>query len=77
MRMFPGSSYLICHWLFAEGGLIDVFREAANVIAGNLITRLALDSSIALDVPVADRLRPCSELLTAPGTQEAIFSFQY
>lgn len=58
----------------AEDGLIDVFKEAANVIAGNLITRLALDSSIALDVPVADRLQPCSELPTAPGAQEAIFN---
>lgn len=58
----------------AEGGLIDVFKEAANVIAGNLITRLALNSSIALDVPMAERLQPCSELPTDPGAQEAIFN---
>ncbi len=50
-----------------ESDLIDIFKEAANVIAGNLMTSLALDSSLGLDVPVAERMQACSELQTAPG----------
>jgi len=46
--------------------LIDVFKEAANVIAGNIVTRLALDGSITLDVAVAERLQYCSEPRTSP-----------
>ncbi|MBW1741186.1 MAG: chemotaxis protein CheX [Deltaproteobacteria bacterium] len=57
----------------AETDLIDVFKEAANVIAGNLVTSLALDSSVALDVPAAERLQDCSELRKAPGAQEVVF----
>jgi hypothetical protein len=60
----------------AETDLIDVFKETANVIAGNLITRLAFDSSIALDVPVAERLQTCSELRPAPGAQEVMLDFE-
>lgn len=58
----------------AEADLIDVFKEAASVIAGNLIARLALDSSINLDVPVAERLDDSSELRTAQGAREVVFN---
>jgi hypothetical protein len=51
-----------------EGHLVDMFTEAANVIAGNLVTALALDASIGLDIPVAQRLTICSEAGTVPGT---------
>jgi hypothetical protein len=61
---------------FAETDLIDVFKETANVIAGNLMTRLGLDSSVALDVPVAERLQPCSELRPVPGAREVMFDFE-
>jgi hypothetical protein len=57
----------------SEADLIDVFKEAANVIAGNLVTALALDSDILLDVPVAEKLRTCSELRTAIGPGEVMF----
>lgn len=58
----------------AKADLIDVFKEAASVIAGNLIARLALDSSITLDVPVAERLQACSERRTAQGAREVVFN---
>ena len=50
-----------------ESDLIDIFREAANVIAGNLVTTLDLDASVAIDVPVVERLEICSEPETTPG----------
>lgn len=50
-----------------EADLVDTFREAANVIGGNLVTTLELDTSVGLDVPNAERLQTCSELATAPG----------
>ena len=68
------KNFLGTDQLIAETDLIDVFKEAANVIAGEVITRLSFDSSVAPDVPVAERLQPCSELPTAPGAQEAIFN---
>jgi hypothetical protein len=58
----------------AEGDLIDVFKEAANVIAGNLLTRLALAGSVALGIPEAERSQTWSELCTAPGVRELIFN---
>ena len=58
----------------AETDLIDVFKEAANVIAGDLVLKLSFDSSVAPDIPVAERLQPCSELRPDPGAREAIFS---
>jgi len=51
-----------------ERDLIDIFKEAANVIAGNLIVSLTFDGSIRLDIPVAERMQNCSELETSPGT---------
>jgi hypothetical protein len=51
----------------AEADLVDVFKETANIIAGNLVTTLALDGSADFDVPVAERLQDCSELRTPPG----------
>ncbi len=68
------KNFLGVHEPIAEGDLIDIFKEAANVIAGNIITRLAIDSSIALDVPVAERMQASSEPPTAPRAQEAIFN---
>lgn len=62
-RNFLGSDQQI-----GESDLIDVFKEAANVIAGNLVTTLAIDGTVGLEVPVAERLQACSELRTAPGT---------
>lgn len=59
-----------------EADLIDVFKESANVTAGNLVTSLALDASLALDVPVAERVQPCSEFRPAPGAQEVMFDFE-
>ena len=60
----------------AEADLIDVSKETANVIAGNLVTSLALDASVGLDVPVAERLQNYSALLTVTGTQEVVFNFE-
>jgi hypothetical protein len=51
-----------------EGDLIDIFREAANVIAGNLIVTLTLERGVRLDIPVAEKMQTCSELETLPGT---------
>ncbi|NVM22078.1 MAG: chemotaxis protein CheX, partial [Desulfobacterales bacterium] len=36
-----------------EDELLDVFKETANVIAGNLVSRLGVDSDAALGIPVA------------------------
>ncbi|MBW1795780.1 MAG: chemotaxis protein CheX [Deltaproteobacteria bacterium] len=58
----------------ADTDLLDVFKEAANVIAGNLITRLALDAGIGHDVPVAERLDDCSELRATQGARQVIFN---
>ena len=51
-----------------EVDLVDVFKEAANVVAGNLLTTLALDDGVGYNVPVAERLDTCSELSTVAGT---------
>lgn len=50
-----------------EADLVDTFREAANIIGGNLVTALELDNSVGLDVPDAERLQTCSELAIAQG----------
>ncbi|MBW2108264.1 MAG: chemotaxis protein CheX [Deltaproteobacteria bacterium] len=39
--------------------LVDVFKEAANMIAGGLVTALNLDNRIQLDVPRVKRLPSC------------------
>lgn len=65
--MDMAGSFLGTDKVIEESDLVDVFKEAANVIAGNIITTLSLDGSVGLDVPVAERLRDCSELLTAQG----------
>jgi hypothetical protein len=51
-----------------ESDLVDIFKEAANVIAGNLIVTLTLDGSVRLEIPVAEKMQTCSELETSPGT---------
>lgn len=51
-----------------ESDLIDIFREVANMIAGNLILSLTPDSRVRLDIPVAERMQVCSELRALPGT---------
>jgi hypothetical protein len=38
-----------------ESDLVDVFKEAANMIAGNLVTELAFDPSVSLEVPAVQR----------------------
>lgn len=59
----------------AETELIDLFKETANVVAGNLITRLSLDSSVALDVPEAERVQPCAEKpCTDADAHEVVFN---
>ncbi len=50
-----------------ETDLVDIFKESANVIAGNVVTNLSLDGSVGLNVPVAERLGDCSELQSAQG----------
>lgn len=55
--------------------LIDVFREATNVIAGNLVTKLVLGSSVGLDVPVAERSNDCSGTCGPEGGVEVLFDF--
>ena len=65
--MDMAGSFLGTDQVIEETDLVDVFKEAANVIAGNIITTLSLDGSIGLDVPVAERLRDCSESQEAQG----------
>ncbi|NVM22664.1 MAG: hypothetical protein HWN68_12905 [Desulfobacterales bacterium] len=72
--MEMGKNLLGTDWPIAESYLIDVFKEAAGVIAGNLVTALALDSSIAIDVPVAERLDDCSQLRRHSGDREVVFN---
>lgn len=36
--------------------LVDIFKEACNVVAGNIVTRMELDTSMGLGTPVAKRL---------------------
>ena len=59
-----------------EAELIDVFKESANVVAGGLVTRFALDTSVGLDVPVVDRFENRPELPSLPGAQEVVFDFE-
>ena len=54
-----------------QNNLVDMFTETANVIAGNLMTALALDTSVSLDIPITERLKICSEARRAAG---AMFS---
>ena len=65
--MDMAGSFLGTDQEIQEADLIDVFKEAANVIAGNIVTSLSLEGSISLDVPVAERLRDCSEWQKAQG----------
>ena len=59
-----------------EAELVDVFKESANVVAGGLVTSLALDTNVRVDIPVAERLENCPELPGPPGTQEVVFNFE-
>ncbi|NVM56876.1 MAG: chemotaxis protein CheX [Desulfobacterales bacterium] len=56
-----------------EADLIDVFKEAANVLAGNLVSRLALGRDVAIGIPVAERWHPRSQTDTAPGSRGIMF----
>ena len=58
----------------AEADLVDVFKEAANVLAGNLVTRLSLNSGLDPGIPVAERLQDCPEFRTPPEDREIIFN---
>jgi hypothetical protein len=58
----------------SEVELVDVFKEAVNVMAGNLVTSLALDENVGLDVPVAQKLRGCDELGRSAGVVFSIDS---
>ena len=40
-----------------ESDLADVFRETANMIAGNLVTELAFDANVSLEIPVVERAK--------------------
>ena len=50
-----------------ETDLADTFKEAANVIAGNLVTMLKPDRQTGLDVPKAERLQTSSDLEKTSG----------
>ena len=65
--MDMAGSFLGTDQEIEESDLVDVFKEAANVIAGNIVTNMSLDGSIGLDVPVSERLRDCSEPQNAQG----------
>ena len=65
--MDMAGSFLGTDQEIEESDLVDVFKEAANVIAGNIVTNMFLEGSIGLDVPVAERLRDCSEPQNAQG----------
>ena len=65
--MDMAGSFLGTDQVIKDSDLVDVFKEAANVIAGNIVTNLSLEGSIGLDVPVAERLRDCSESRKVQG----------
>ena len=43
-----------------DADLADIFKEACNVVAGNIVTRLNLDTNIGLGTPVAERMSDCT-----------------
>jgi hypothetical protein len=50
-----------------EDDLVDIFREATNLIGGNLVNTLDLDKSVGLDVPEVQRFDALEELEAMPG----------
>ncbi|MBW2108105.1 MAG: chemotaxis protein CheX [Deltaproteobacteria bacterium] len=51
-----------------EKDLKDIFKEAANLIGGNLVTSLAFDKDLVLDVPEVEVLDSPADSDTEPGT---------
>lgn len=43
-----------------DADLADIFKEACNVMAGNIVTRMNLDTNIGLGTPVAERMSDCT-----------------
>ena len=68
------KNFLGTEKLVDETDLIDAFKEAANIISGNLVTRLAFNSNVVPDIPVAERSQDCSELASPAGKNEVIFN---
>ncbi|MCK4389077.1 MAG: chemotaxis protein CheX [Desulfobacterales bacterium] len=60
----------------AEAELMDVFKESANIISGNLVTALDTEWSIELDVPVAERWHASSQLDEARGCEGCVFQIE-
>ena len=50
-----------------ENECIDIFREATNLIGGNLVNAMDLDKSIGLGVPEVQFVNTVKELDTEPG----------
>jgi hypothetical protein len=51
-----------------EDECVDIFREAANLIGGNLVNAMDLDKSVGLGVPEVQLVDTVEELDTEPGT---------
>lgn len=48
--------------------LADVFKEACNVVAGNIVTQLNLDTSMGLGTPVVKRMSDCKMVEKCEGS---------
>ena len=51
-----------------DNDLVDVFKEATNLIGGNLVNTLNLDKGVGLDVPEVEIVETSGDLVSEPGT---------
>jgi CheY-specific phosphatase CheX len=61
---------------FENDELADVFKEAGNVIVGNFLTILDVDSSISIAVPIVDTTQVFCATNTIPEREELLFRIE-
>lgn len=59
-----------------EESLMDVFKEAVNVIAGNLLTAGDVEGDISLGVPRGERIQGKTGDIAVQSVCEAVFSVE-
>ncbi len=61
---------------FDEESLIDVLKEAVNVIAGSLLTKSGIEGDVSLGVPHGKRLEGETEEIIVKSACEAVFNVE-
>ena len=62
------AAFLGTDQAFDDNDLVDIFKEATNLIGGNLVNTLELDKNVALEVPEVEIVESAGELESYPGT---------